>query len=169
MVRLCELSATSRDGQHEWFRIADARTGAVRTAFEDSAPGYYRSGIDAVSWRYLPKADQAIWYSERTNWGNLYLYDLKAGTLEHPITTGVGDVTEVLHVDRRTRTVWFRAVGRTPGLNPYYEQLWKASLDGGKATATAPRSPAAPSSACRLPQARAIPARAERRCRRAGR
>ncbi|MHB8812463.1 MAG: S9 family peptidase [Steroidobacteraceae bacterium] len=131
------LVTTSRDRRHEWFRIADASTGAVRTAFEDSVDTYYRSGIDAVSWRYLPRSDQAIWYSERTNWGNLYLYSLETGKPEHPITTGDGDVTEVLHVDPKTRTVWFRAVGRA-GLNPYYEQLWKASLDGGKATLLTP-------------------------------
>ena len=132
------LVTTSRDRMHEWFRIADTGTGAVRTAFEDSAASYYRSGIDAVSWRYLPDSDQAIWYSERDNWGNLYLYDLKTGKLRRAITTGNGDVTEVLYVDRRKRTVWFRAVGRTPGLNPYYQQLWKASLDGGRATLLTP-------------------------------
>ncbi|MGH8318264.1 MAG: DPP IV N-terminal domain-containing protein [Steroidobacteraceae bacterium] len=128
------LVTTSRDRRHEWFRIADARTGAVRTVFEDSVTTYYRSGIDAVSWRYLPTLGQAIWYSERTNWGNLYLYSLKTGKLEHPITAGHGDVTEVLHVDPKTRTVWFRAVGRTPGVNPYYQQLWKVSLNGRRAT-----------------------------------
>ena len=128
------LATTSRERRHEWFRIADARTGAVRTVFEDSVATYYRSGIDAVSWRYLPRSSQAIWYSERTNWGNLYLYGLKTGKREHPITTGRGDVTAVLHVNPKTRTVWFRAVGRTPGINPYYQQLWKASLSGGRAT-----------------------------------
>ena len=128
------LVTTSRDRRHEWFRIVDAGTGAVRTVFDESDATYFRSGIDAVSWRYLPKSDEAIWYSERNDWGNLYLYSLKSGKLEHPITTGAGDVTEVLHVDPKSRTVWFRAVGRVPGVNPYYRQLWKASLDGGKAT-----------------------------------
>lgn len=132
------LVSTSRDRRHEWFRIADARTGAVRTAFEDSVTTYYLSGIDAVSWRYLPGSDQAIWYSERTGWGNLYLYDLRTGKREHPITTGTGDVTEVLRVDPQTRTVWFRAVGRIPGVNPYYRQLWKARLDGRKTTLLTP-------------------------------
>ena len=132
------LVTTSRDRKHEWLRIADARTGAVRSALEESVATYFRSGIDAVSWRYLPGSGEALWYSERNNWGNLYLYDLESGALEHPVTTGRGDVTEVVHVDRRTRTVWFDAVGRTPGLNPYYQQLWKASLNGGKATLLTP-------------------------------
>jgi len=128
------LVTTSRDRRHEWFRIVDTGTGAVRTVFDEKVATYFRSGIDAVSWRYLPKSDEAIWYSERTDWGNLYLYSLKTGKLEHPITTGAGDITEVLHVDPKSRTVWFRAVGRVPGVNPYYRQLWKASLDGGTAT-----------------------------------
>lgn len=136
--RTLALVTTSRDRKHEWLRIADARTGTVRTAFEESVATYYRSGIDAVSWRYLPATDEAIWYSERNDWGNLYLYSLKTGALEHPVTTGGGDVTEILRLDPKTRTVWFDAVGRAPGLNPYYRQLWKASLDSGRATLLTP-------------------------------
>lgn len=132
------LVTTSRDRRHEWFRVADPSSGAVRTVFEDSVSTYYLSGIDAVSWRYLPARNEAIWYSARTNWGNLYLYDLKTGRLKHAITAGAGDVTEVLRVDPRKQTVWFRAVGRTPGVNPYYQQLWKASLRGGRATLLTP-------------------------------
>jgi dipeptidyl aminopeptidase/acylaminoacyl peptidase len=41
-------------------------------------------------------------------------------------------VTQVLKVDAATRTVWFRGVGRTSGVNPYYQQFWKVSLDGGQ-------------------------------------
>lgn len=126
------LVTTSRNRRHEWLRVADAGTGAVRTVFEYSVKTYYRSGIDAVSWRYLPTLGQAIWYSEKTNWGNLDLYSLKTGKLERPITIGHGDVTEVRHVDPKTGTVWFMAVGRTQGVNPYYKQLWKVGLDGGK-------------------------------------
>ena len=134
------LVTSSRNRHHEWLRIANASTGAVRTVFEDSVSTYYHSGIGAVDWRYLPTAGEFMWYSERTNWGNLYLYSLATGRLEHPITTGKGDVTQVLHLDRAAGTVWFRAVGRTPGINPYYEQLWKASLDGGAPVLLTPQN-----------------------------
>jgi len=123
--------STSRDHKHEWFRIADTATGKVRTVFEESVPTYYESGNGAVNWRYLPETGEAIWFSERNNWGNLYLYDLGTGKLKHAITTGEGNVTEVLKVDPKTRTVWFRGVGRTAGVNPYYQQFFKVSLDGG--------------------------------------
>lgn len=39
--RTLALVTTSRDRQHEWFRVADAATGAVRTAFEDGAKDYF--------------------------------------------------------------------------------------------------------------------------------
>ena len=123
--------STSRDHKHEWFRIADAKTGKVRTVFEEKVPTYYESGNGAVNWRYLPETHEAIWFSERNNWGNLYLYDLTTGKLKHAITDGEGNVTEVLRVDPKSRTVWFRGVGRTPDVDPYYQQFWKVSLDGG--------------------------------------
>ncbi|WP_240669207.1 S9 family peptidase [Dyella sp. M7H15-1] len=124
--------STSRDHKHETFRIADAKTDEVRTVFHEDAPTYFESGNGAVNWRYLPGSNEAIWYSERSNWGNLYLYDLAHGQLKHAITTGEGNVTEILKVDDKTRTVWFRGVGRTSGVNPYYQQFWKVSLDGGQ-------------------------------------
>ncbi len=132
--------STSRDHKHEWFRVADAQTGAVRTVFEEAVPTYYESGNGAVNWRYLPQTNEAIWFSERNDWGNLYLYDLTNGKLKRAITTGEGNVTEVLKVDPATRTVWFRGVGRTHGVNPYYQQLFKASLDGGEAVLLTPEA-----------------------------
>jgi len=132
--------STSRDHKHEWFRIADAATGKVRTVFDEKVPTYFESGNDAVNWRYLPETHEAIWFSERNNWGNLYLYDLNTGKLKHAITKGDGNVTQVLKVDPKTRTVWFRGVGRTHGVNPYYQQFFKVSLDGGKPVLLTPEA-----------------------------
>ncbi|MEI7036828.1 S9 family peptidase [Fulvimonas yonginensis] len=132
--------STSRYHKDEWFRIADPKTGAVRTVFEEHVPTYYESGNGQVNWFYLPESHEAIWFSERSNWGNLYLYDLDTGKLKHAITTGEGNVTEVLKVDPKTRTVWFRGVGRTPGVNPYYQQFFKVSLDGGRPVLLTPEA-----------------------------
>ena len=130
--------STSRHHKHEWFRIADAATGKVRTVFEESAKTYYESGIGKANWAYLPATHEAVWYSERSNWGQLYLYDLTTGKLKHGITTGDSVVTEMLKVDPKSRTVWFEAVGRTKGLDPYFTQFYKVSLDGGKPTLLTP-------------------------------
>ncbi|MCT6981035.1 DPP IV N-terminal domain-containing protein, partial [Salmonella enterica subsp. enterica serovar Oranienburg] len=58
--------------------------------------------------------------------------------LKHAITTGEGNVTEVLKVDAATRTLWFRGVGREQGVDPYYQQFYKVSLDGGAPALLAP-------------------------------
>ncbi|RAP58117.1 S9 family peptidase [Oleiagrimonas sp. MCCC 1A03011] len=126
------IVTTSRDRHHEWYHVVNAANGDVRTVFEDSVKTFYESGHGMVNWQYLPASDQAIWFSERTNWGNLYLRDLKTGKELHAITTGEGNVTQVRHVDRKNRELWFVGVGRTSGVNPYYRQFWKVSLDGGK-------------------------------------
>ncbi len=123
--------STSRYHKDAWFRIADAATGAVRIAFRETAKTYYESGQVAANWAYLPARNEAVWFSERSNWGQLYLYDLATGKPKRAITTGEGNVTELLKIDAQTRTAWFRAVGRSRGLDPYDQQLWKVSLDGG--------------------------------------
>jgi dipeptidyl aminopeptidase/acylaminoacyl peptidase len=138
--RTLAFVSTSRDHRHEWFRIADANSGDVRTVFEERVQTYYESGIEGVSWRYLPAAQQAIWYSTRSNWGQLYLYDLTSGKPLHAITTGEGNVSDVLHVDATARTVWFTGVGRAAGVDPYYRQLWKVGLDGGKPALLTPEA-----------------------------
>jgi len=130
--------SSSRDHKQAWFRVADIHTGDVRTVFDESVPTYYESGNGKVNWQYLPASHEVVWFSERNNWGNLYLYDLDSGKLKHAITTGEGNVTEVLKVDAATRTLWFRGVGREQGVNPYYQQFYKVSLDGGAPTLLAP-------------------------------
>ena len=136
--RTLALVTTSRDRKHEWFRVADAATGAVRTAFDESVKDYFESGMDTANWQYLPKTNEAIWFSERNDWGNLYLYSLASGKLEHAITSGEGNVVDVLHLDRKARTLWFTGVGRVSGVNPYYRQFWKVGLDGGQSVLLTP-------------------------------
>ena len=51
-------------------------------------PTLYESGNGRVNWRYLPASNEIIWFSERDNWGHLYLYDLATGKLKNQITSG---------------------------------------------------------------------------------
>ncbi|MEA9482290.1 S9 family peptidase [Xanthomonas campestris] len=125
------FASTSRFHKQVWLRIADAGTGAVRTAFDETAKTYHESGQVAANWAYLPGSNEAVWFSERSDWGQLYLYDLQTGKPKRAITSGEGNVTELLRVDPVSRTAWFVGVGKVPGVDPYYQQLWKVSLDGG--------------------------------------
>lgn len=130
--RTLAFASTSRNHRETWLRIADVDTGAVRTVFDEKVKTWFESGNGAVNWRYLPRSNEILWFSERDNWGNLYLYDATSGRLKHAVTSGEGNVTEVLRVDPDTRTVWFRGVGMEDGRNPYYQHFYKVSLDGGE-------------------------------------
>jgi dipeptidyl aminopeptidase/acylaminoacyl peptidase len=136
--RTFALVSTSRNQQDEWYRVANAETGDVRTAFEYKAKDFYQGWYGKPDWKYLPAKHEAIWPTEQSNWMNLYLYSLKTGKMLHPITTGKGDVIQVPYFNRKTDTLWYVGVGRTPGMNPYYRQLFKVNINTGKATLLTP-------------------------------
>lgn len=121
--------STSRDHKQENLRIADASTGAVRDVLEEKVPTYYESGNGDVNWRYLPNSNEVIWYSERDNWGQLYLYDLN-GKLKNQITTGEGQAAQVVRVDEKTRTIYFLGLGKENGRDPYFPHLYRIGFDG---------------------------------------
>ena len=121
--------STSRDHKQEKFRIANATTGAVREVFEETVKTQFESGQGAINWRYLPASKEIIWYSERDNWGHLYLYDATTGKVKNQITKGDWVVTRLVKVDEKTRTLYFFANGRETG-NPYFSHLYKIGFDG---------------------------------------
>ena len=122
--------STSRDHKQEWFRVADASTGEVREVMGETVAKFYESGDNMVNWHYLPKSNEILWFSERDNWGNLYLYDLTTGQLKNQITHGDGNVTQVLRVDEDTRTIYFIGVGKEPGRDPYFQHFYSIHFDG---------------------------------------
>ncbi len=122
--------STSRDHKQEWMRVADAATGDVREVMSETVKTYFESGNGKVNWHSLPASNELIWFSERDNWGQLYLYDLTTGKLKQQITHGEGNVTQVLHVDEKRRMIYFLAVGKQPGLDPYYSQLYRIDFAG---------------------------------------
>jgi dipeptidyl aminopeptidase/acylaminoacyl peptidase len=122
--------STSRDHKQEWLRVADAETGEVREVMSETAPKFFESGYGKVNWKYLPKSKEFLWFSERDNWGQLYLYDLTTGKLKSQITRGEGNVTQVLSVDESSRTIYFLAVGKEPGRDPYFSHYYSIRFDG---------------------------------------
>jgi dipeptidyl aminopeptidase/acylaminoacyl peptidase len=121
--------STSRDHKQEKVRIADAATGAVREVFEENVATQYESGWGDINWKYLAKSNEIIWFSERDNYGHLYLYDAATGKLKNQITKGDWVVTRLLKVDEKNRVVYFIADGRQAE-NPYFSQLCKIGFDG---------------------------------------
>jgi dipeptidyl aminopeptidase/acylaminoacyl peptidase len=123
--------STSRDHRDEKLRVADAATGAVREVYEETAKDFFESGFNHVNWQPLWGTDELLWYSERSDWGHLYLYDLATGRLKNPITGGSWKVLQVLRVDAPSRTIWFTAAGREGG-DPYFRRLYSVRMDGSR-------------------------------------
>jgi dipeptidyl aminopeptidase/acylaminoacyl peptidase len=122
--------STSRDHKREQLRVADAATGLVREVLEEKAETFYESGNGRINWRYVPGSNDVIWFSERDNWGHLYLHDLRTGREKLQITTGEGNVTQLVHVDEANRTLYFVGVGREKGRDPYFRHLYRIGMDG---------------------------------------
>jgi dipeptidyl-peptidase-4 len=122
--------STSRDHKHEVFRVADAATGSVRDVFREDVATQYESGNGTVNWRVLPASSEVIWFSERDDWGQLYLYDLATGQLKSKITSGEGNVAQLRRVDDKSRTLWFVGNAKERGGDPYFRHFYKIGMDG---------------------------------------
>jgi dipeptidyl aminopeptidase/acylaminoacyl peptidase len=133
--------SSSRDHKQANLRVADASTGAIRDVLEERVTTQFESGIpDAgtINWRVLPASNEVLWWSQRDNWGHLYLYDLNTGRLKQRITSGAWNVAELLRVDEKARTLYFIGVGREPGRNPYFKHFYKIRMDGSGLTLLTP-------------------------------
>lgn len=125
--------SSSRDHKQAILRVANASTGEVRTVLEERSPTQFQSGIAAVgvsNWRVLPASNEVLWWSQRDDWGHLYLYDLRTGQLKQQITSGDWNVAALLHVDERNRVLYFTGVGREEGRDPYFQHFYRIGMDG---------------------------------------
>lgn len=130
--------STPRDHKKATLKIADAVTGDVRTVMEETVATQYESGQGAINWKYLPETNEFIWYSERDNWGHLYLYDATTGKVKNQITKGDFVVTRILKLDAKNRIIYFEANGKETGRNPYHNYFYKADFAGKKITLLSP-------------------------------
>jgi dipeptidyl-peptidase-4 len=115
----------------------NAASGATRIVLEEIAPHYLELG-SKLHFRPalvpVPGTNELVWYSERSGWAHLYLYDLETGALKRQLTGGDWLVRDVLAVDAGRRELWFTRAGTVPGRNPYYRELAKVNLDSGAIT-----------------------------------
>jgi dipeptidyl-peptidase 4 len=89
---------------------------------------------NAANIRILGDGEEIVWYSDRSGFGHLYLYDAQSGRLKQAITQGDWLVIDIHAVDEPRREIYFTAGGREPGRDPYYRHLCRARLDGGDDT-----------------------------------
>ncbi len=122
--------STSRDHKEEKMRIADASTGEVKELFEEKVATQYESGQGSINWHFLAASNEIIWYSERDDWGHLYLYNATTGQLKNQITKGNFVVTRLRKMDEKSRVLFFEANGREKGRDPYFTHFYRINFDG---------------------------------------
>ncbi len=113
----------------------DTHTGKTRQLFEETSDtqiNLMNNGDLHPSFVPLPDTDELLWYSERSGWAHLYLYDLNTGQLKNAVTEGDWLVRDVVTVDLERREVFLQTGCRTPGRHAYYRDLVRVNMDTGE-------------------------------------
>ena len=113
----------------------DTVTGQVRVVIEEKSDICFRLSLnleDSPVTTYLPETDEILWYSERSGWAHLYLYDAKTGALKNQVTKGDWIVRDVMSYDVLRREVLIQTAERIEGRNPYLRDICKVNIDTGE-------------------------------------
>jgi dipeptidyl aminopeptidase/acylaminoacyl peptidase len=113
----------------------DVETGATRVVFSEHAEMRIDLGpnvYEPTPMRALQETKELVWWSERSGFGHLYVYDLETGACKRQLTSGEWQVRDVLHVDQDRRDVLFLAAGLAAGDDPYTCRPCLVALDGGE-------------------------------------
>jgi len=114
----------------EW----DTHTGATRVLFKETSDTFVKLShgiLERPLFLPMPDSNELIWFSERSGWAHLYLYDLSTGKLKNQITKGDWLVRNVLHVDIKRRELLVQTAARNPGISPYYRDICCVNIDTG--------------------------------------
>lgn len=121
--------STARDHKDEWIKVADTASGDVRDVYHVHVPTYY-GWQSETDWKYMPESNEFLWVSEESDWAQVCLYDLTTGKLKNQITHGDGPVRDIVYVDQKNRVLYFTAVGKEKGEDPYFINLYRVDFDG---------------------------------------
>lgn len=117
------VTRTSRDLKRIDFCVADLAADTLKALVEERLNTY-------VETRPVKFAgNNFIWWSERSGWAHLYLYD-NQGKLVNQITSGEYHVEEVVAVDPVQKVIYFTANAKETGENPYYTHQYRVNFDG---------------------------------------
>jgi dipeptidyl-peptidase-4 len=106
----------------------DVKSGCWRKLFAEEDPKFVYTFN--ARYRHDLSEELTLWASERTGWNHLYAVDLRNGQTLRAVTSGPWVVKQVVHLDAEAKEIYFQAVGRNVGENPYHQHLCKVGLDG---------------------------------------
>ena len=142
-----QLGWWAKDSQHAYFvdvsrdykyvRVVEfiVNTGDTRVLFEETTETQIDLMLNAderPTFMPLPETGELIWFSERSGWPHLYLYDLGTGSLKNRITQGDWIVRQILKVDNFRREIFIQTSGRESDKDPYYRDVCRVHMDTGE-------------------------------------
>lgn len=135
------FTQTTRDNKHADYMAVDTATGIATVLAGEEAATF----IELSAGRMVSRAQvwvledgDLIWWSERDDWGHLYLREGVTGEFKRQLTHGAWQVREILAVDEDAETALITAGGREEGRNPYYAHLYRLDLANGELTLLTP-------------------------------
>ena len=112
----------------------DTQTGHTRVLFEEASETHINLASNNDEFPALiplMETNELLWFSERSGWAHLYLYDLDTGRLKHPVTQGDWLVRDVIYFDAKRREIYLQTAGREQSKDPYYRDLVRVCIDTG--------------------------------------
>lgn len=112
-------------------------TGATRIVLEETSETFLnlsQNNDEHPTFMPLPESNEVLWWSERSGWAHLYLYDLKTGKLKNSVTEGDWVVRDTCSFDAVRREVFLQTGGRHPDRDLYYRDLVRVNIDSGELT-----------------------------------
>lgn len=113
----------------------DINTGAVRVVIDEVSKPFINTDLFSV--RVLNNGNDILWWSDRTGWGQYYLYS-KDGKVKNVVTQGEWTAARIMRLDTAQRTIFYYGYGREKGRNPNFAHMYRSSLDGGEAKLITP-------------------------------
>lgn len=82
----------------------------------------------------LPESNELVWYSNRSGWGHVYLYNTDNGVLKRKLTSGDWVVRDIVYFNRDRREIFLQTSSRREDAHPHHRDLIKVHLDTGELT-----------------------------------
>lgn len=107
----------------------DAETGEFKELISETCSPHFN--VPLFSYHILNDGKDIIWWSERSGYGQYYLYDSQ-GNLKNQITNRPFVAGLVHSIDTIGRSFIFEAYGEDKKINPSYRQYYSVNFDGSE-------------------------------------
>lgn len=107
--------------------LVNTKTGDVSEIISEASIPYFTEQL--FDCRILNNGEDIVWWSERSGWGQYYLYN-KEGKLKNRITSGDFVACRITEMDTLNRWFIFEGYGKEKGVDPGYRFFYRVNFDG---------------------------------------